>query len=216
MDERWTTVDHSRGGGTTPDASASAAGVPLGSTPPLREEVREGSGDQTGGVTTHEVRREGGRGEMSAREQFDRGCAMLDGGDPQAALVHLRVAFEQDGHDSRVRSCYGLCVGLVERRFEEAVSLCQSAAKQEFFNPDLYFNLARLHLGFGFKAEGVRYLRRGLMIDPSHEAIQQALRELGDRCAPVLGFLPRRHPVNRWLGAVRHTIATHRPLRWAT
>ena len=104
----------------------------------------------------------------------------------------------------------------LEERFEEAVELCQGAAKQEFFNPDLYWNLARLHLGFGFKAEGVRYLRRGLMIDPAHPAILEALRDLGDRAAPVLTFLPRQHPVHRWLGAVRHTIITHRPLRWAS
>ena len=152
----------------------------------------------------------------SARELFDRGCALYEGGDPEAALPLLRRAHEVDENNARVRSWYGLCAGLVDRQFEEAVALCQSAAKQEFFNPDLYLNLARLYLGFGFKAEGVRYLRRGLMIDPGNVAITSAMRELGDRGAPVLGFLPRRHPVNRWLGAVRHTITTHRPLRWAT
>lgn len=150
-----------------------------------------------------------------ARAFFDRGCAIFEGGDPQSALDYLQRAHAQEGHNARVRSWYGLCLGLAERQFEEAVELCQSAAKQEFFNPDLYLNLARLYLGFGFKAEGVRYLRRGLMIDPGHVAISEALRELGDRGAPVLGFLPRRHPLNRWLGSVRHTIATHRPMRWA-
>jgi tetratricopeptide (TPR) repeat protein len=151
----------------------------------------------------------------TSREVFERARALFDAGDPTAALGWLERAYACDANDARVRSWYGLCVGLVERRFEEAVELCQSAAKQEFFNPDLYLNLARLYLGFGFKAEGVRYLRRGLMIDPGHAEILQMLRDLGDRAAPVLGFLPRRHPVNRWLGAVRHVIATHKPMRWA-
>lgn len=156
------------------------------------------------------------RDEIDSRALFERGRSMVEGNDLSSALALLRTAYASNGNDAKVRSWYGLCVGLEERDFDAAVALCQSAAKQEFFNPDLYLNLARLYLGFGFKAEGVRYLRRGLMIDPAHAAILQALRELGDRSPPVLGFLPRRHPVNRWLGAVRHTVAIHRPLRWAT
>lgn len=153
---------------------------------------------------------------LSPRERFERGRALFEGGRYEEALPLLRTAHAVEGNDARVRSWYGLCLGLVERRFEEAVTFCLSAAKQEFFNPDLYWNLARLHLGFGFKSEGVRYLRRGLMIDPGHAAIRAAMQDLGDRAAPVLAFLPRRHPVNRWLGAVRHTILTHGPLRWAS
>jgi len=156
-----------------------------------------------------------GEAESSSRETFERARVLFDEGDVPAALSLLEPAYARDGNDARVRSWYGLCLGLSERRFEEAVALCQSAAKQEFFNPDLYLNLARLYLAFGFKSEGVRYLRRGLMIDPSHREILDMLRDLGDRAAPVLGFLPRRHPVNRWLGAVRHVITTHRPMRWA-
>ncbi len=156
------------------------------------------------------------RGESDSRVLFEQARSMVEGGDLAGAVAILRPAHASNGHDAKVRSWYGLCVGLVERDFEGAVALCRSAAKQEFFNPDLYLNLARLHLGFGFKAEGVRYLRRGLMIDPAHSGILQALRELGDRSPPVLGFLPRRHPVNRWLGAVRHTVSIHRPLRWAS
>ena len=65
-------------------------------------------------------------------------------------------------------------------------SLCRSAAKEEFFNPALYHNLARVHLAFGFKAEGIRYLRRGLMIDPGQRA------DRGGLCAFwECGGLPR-------------------------
>lgn len=159
---------------------------------------------------------DGASDEASARETFERGRALFEGGDPEGALPVLEIAYAAEGNDSQVRSYYGLCLGLVDRRFEEAVELCRSAVKQEFFNPDLYFNLARLHFGFGFKLEGVRFLRRGLMIDPSHEGILRSLREVGDRATPVLGFLPRRHPVNRWLGAVRHSVVTFRPLRWVS
>ena len=91
---------------------------------------------------------------------------------------------------------------MVDRRFDKALSLCRSAAKEEFFNPALYHNLARVHLAFGFKAEGVRYLRRGLMIDPGNAALAEDLRVLGIRRAPAMPFLSRRHVLNRWLGAL--------------
>jgi hypothetical protein len=152
----------------------------------------------------------------SIRELLDTGCSLFEGGDPAAALIPLRDAFRRERNNARIRSYYGLCLGLVERRFEESVELCQSAAQQEFFNPDLYLNLARLHLGFGFKVEGVRYLRRGLMIDPGNLAILDMLQSLGDRRLPVLGFLPRKHPVNRWLGTLRYRVARSVGFRWAT
>ena len=37
----------------------------------------------------------------------------------------------------------------IERAFDRALELCRSAAKEEFFNPELYHNLARVHLAFG-------------------------------------------------------------------
>jgi tetratricopeptide (TPR) repeat protein len=91
----------------------------------------------------------------------------------------------------------------VERRFEKALELCRSAAKEEFYNPELYHNLARVHMAFGFKAEAIRYLRRGLMIDPANASLAADLERLGRRRVPVLQFLPRNHPLNRWLGRMR-------------
>ena len=95
---------------------------------------------------------------------------------------------------------------MVDRRFNKALELCSAAVKEEFFNPDLYLNLARVHLAFGFKAEGLRYLRRALMIDPASASAQAELRRLGQRRRPVLGFLRRRHLFNLWLGRARQRL----------
>ncbi len=135
-----------------------------------------------------------------AEDHFGQGLAALEIGEYEAALDRFRSAHRRSPGSPRVRSYYGLCLGLAERRFEEALALCRSAAKEEFFNPVLYHNLARVHLAFGFKAEGIRYLRRGLMIDPDDELIQQSLVALGVRREPILRFLRRRHLINRWFG----------------
>jgi tetratricopeptide (TPR) repeat protein len=137
---------------------------------------------------------------VTAEESYRRGRDLLERGEMQPALEHFRTAHQVDRANPRYRSFYGLGLALVERRFDRALELCRSAAKEEFFNPELYHNLARVHLAFGFKAEAIRYLRRGLMIDPGNTAMLSELNELGLRRRPVLTFLPRRHPLNRLLG----------------
>lgn len=142
----------------------------------------------------------------TAEEHYRRGRERLDAGDAAGALAELRTAHQLEQTNPRYRSFHGLALALAERRLDRALELCRSAAKEEFFNPELYHNLARVHLAFGFKAEAIRYLRRGLMIDPSHGAMRADLAHLGRRGRPVLTFLPRRHPVNRLLGRVRRRL----------
>ena len=137
---------------------------------------------------------------FSAEEHFRRGEEALEQGRQDLALGHFRAAHRLDSVSPRYRSYYGLAVGLVERRLDRALDLCRSAAREEFFQPLHYHNLALLHLAFGFKAEAVRYLRRGLMIDPDNADIHAALRQLGVRRRPPLAFLRRQSFLNRWLG----------------
>lgn len=132
-----------------------------------------------------------------------RGRALLGQGEAEAAVQCLRPIFDEDRAHAQVRSFYGLAIGLARGRYHEALDLCSSAVKQEFFNPDLYINVARLNLAFGFKAEALRYLRRAKMIDPANPSIEGLFAELGFRSDPVLRFLPRRHLLNRWLGSAR-------------
>jgi tetratricopeptide (TPR) repeat protein len=140
---------------------------------------------------------------FTAEEQYRRGRALLEESRDPEALECFRSAHQIDRANPRYRSFYGLGLALVERRFEKALELCRSAAKEEFFNPELYHNLARVHMAFGFKSEAIRYLRRGLMIDPANSGLAIDLERLGRRRMPVLQFLPRNHPVNRWLGRMR-------------
>ena len=140
--------------------------------------------------------------QFSVDEHFQQGEAALAAGDAPAALEHFRISHRLDPESARYRSYLGLCLGLAERRFDRALELCRAAAKEEFFNPVLYHNLARVHLAFGFKAEGIRYLRRGLMIDPYNAALLEEMAGLGLRRRPALRFLRRGHLLNRWLGRV--------------
>jgi Flp pilus assembly protein TadD len=141
-----------------------------------------------------------------ARELFERGANDLDAGLDEEALWSLRQAVELAPGHAQLRSLLGLAIARSLRDFEESRVLCESAAKQEFFNPDLYLNLSRVYLEFGRKSEALRYLRRGQMIDPGHKMIRRTIAKLGRRRMPIVPFLPRRHIVNRALGTVRNLV----------
>ena len=138
-----------------------------------------------------------------ADEALARAEMLLHEGCYSDALPLLEDAHRRDPGSATVRSAYGLCLGLAKHEFQRANELCESAVKQEFFNPDLYLAMARLHLAFSFKSDGIRYLKRGRMIDPGHPAIAAELEKLGARQPPPLRFLPRAHVLNRWLGRAR-------------
>jgi len=141
-----------------------------------------------------------------ARALFERGVLNLDAGRDDEALSCLREAAELAPGHAQLRSLLGVAIARTQRDFEESRALCESAAKQEFFNPDLYLNLSTIYLEFGRKSEALRYLRRGQMIDPGHTLIRRMIAELGRRRMPIVPFLPRRHLVNRALGSARNLV----------
>lgn len=155
-----------------------------------------------------QARATSGRHELDAevRTAFERGRAALQANDFKAAVTALREANRLAPDHAQIRSGLGVAIAHAERDFETARTLCESAAKQEFFNPELYLNLARVYLSVGRRPEALRYLRRGQMIDPGHQAIRDAIHDLGLRRLPILPFLPRRHVMNRMLGSVRSLV----------
>jgi len=143
---------------------------------------------------------------VTSKHLLESALERVEQGEYEAALPLFSQLLDREPRSARLRSYHALCEAITNRSFENGLEQCQAAAKQEFFNPELYLNLARLHLAFGFKSEGVRFIRRGLMIDPSNESLSIAMVDLGARISPVLSFLPRRHPLNRWLGRARRGI----------
>lgn len=141
--------------------------------------------------------------EFLPEEHYRRGLALLGEAHGSAAFEHLSRAYLADPQNAKFRSSYALALALVRRQFLGAVELARGALRQEFYNPELYLNLARIYLAFGFKADAVRFLRRGLMVDPDDDRLKRKLAELGVRRRPALLFLPRGHLVNRVLGRIR-------------
>jgi tetratricopeptide (TPR) repeat protein len=137
--------------------------------------------------------------EFTAEEHYRRGLTLLEGGHGDDAFEHLSRAYLTDPQSARYRSAYALAlVGAAE--------LARAAVRQEFYNPDLYLNLARIYLTFDMKSDAIRFLRRGLMVEPDNDQIQNRLVELGVRRRPLFRFLPRSHVFNRIFGRVQSRV----------
>jgi hypothetical protein len=92
---------------------------------------------------------------------------------------------------------------MVSTKTQIALELCESAVAVEFYNPDLFHNLARVHLRMGRRDRAYPVLLRGLQLHPSHRGIRSDLRAMGMRRRPILPFLSRGNPVNRFFGMMR-------------
>ncbi len=145
--------------------------------------------------------------EFTPQEHYQRGQALIESGHGPDALEHLSRAYLSDPQNASYRSAYAVALARVRQQFTGAVELARGAIRQEFYNPELYLNLARIYLAFDFKAEAVRFLKRGLMVDPESTTLQGSLAELGIRRRPPFRFLPRTHPANRLLGRLQARLA---------
>ena len=97
-------------------------------------------------------------------------------------------------------SYYAVALANVEGDYDRAISLCLTAAEKEFYNPEIYFNLGKILLLNGQKTLAIKAFRKGLRFDETHPGLNDELRKLGVRRRPVLSFLPRRSPLNKFLG----------------
>lgn len=101
-------------------------------------------------------------------------------------------------------SYLGYGIALRQSRLDEGLKLCQHSIKVEFYQPENYVNLARLQLLRKDRSGAVRTIRSGLKVDPQNADLLVLHRDLGIRKLPVLPFLSRSNPINRFLGSVRH------------
>jgi len=100
-------------------------------------------------------------------------------------------------------SYLGLALTLAQGRSDDAIRLCEQAVKREFFDPDLFCNLGIVYLRNRQRGRAFDAFQRGLTLKPGHRRIREELDRYDRRSDPVLGFLPRQHPLNRLAGRVR-------------
>ena len=143
-----------------------------------------------------------------AERAFEKGLQSIARGDFLAALAFFEASMAllpAHGGTQAIAamSYYGLCLACATDRLPEARDLCEAAVEAVPEDPDLYLNLGRVCERQEDREHAFRTYVRGLRLNPRHPGLVEALRRLGFRRRPVIGFLPRHHAVNRALGSLR-------------
>ena len=142
-------------------------------------------------------------GQRAPEEDLQRGLSLLNRGFGAEAFEQLTQAYQRNPKNAGCRSGYALGLALVQGQFLPAMRIAQDALSREFYNPDLYLHLVQIYLAAGQKSEAIHYLEQGEQLDGEHPGLFEARHEVGDRRSPVLPFLARSNPLNRWLGRLR-------------
>ncbi len=147
-----------------------------------------------------------------AAPSLRQGIEAMNRGDHLIAMAHFEALLtrvkQRPNHveEAAALSYYGLALALHAPGRREALGFCERAAQAEFFNADLYLNLARVCLILGERLRAADAIQRGLSLRPGHAGLRRALVQIGRRRAPLFPFLSRRHPINVLLGRWRHRL----------
>jgi len=142
--------------------------------------------------------------ESTALSEFKEGIGFLKNGYANSALPHLRRAVESERHNPYYLSFLGLSIARAERKWDEAVKLCETALSLKRNELQLYLNLAEVYVACGRRVSAVDTLDRALDTFGREPRLVKARNRVEVRRSPIVPFLRRTHFVNRGLGKLRH------------
>jgi tetratricopeptide (TPR) repeat protein len=131
------------------------------------------------------------------------------------ALKLLTDALEHYPSNPFIWSYQGCLEAVVNKKYSKGVNTCRHAFKilkeqvpfgEEFFSPILYLNLGKAYLAASKRKEAYASFQKGLEIDKENRALLNELKRLGMRRQPLLPFLKRSNPLNKYLGKLSHKL----------
>jgi len=133
----------------------------------------------------------------------------------KGACTLLTIALDHFPGDPFLFSYYGYLEAILNKNYKQGIDTCLKALKElkgnipeglELFYPVLYLNLGKTYLAAGYKKAALDVFYKGLAYDHENKDLLREIKKLGARKKPVVGFLPRTHPVNKYLGKLRHKL----------
>ena len=136
----------------------------------------------------------------TAEEHFKNGLSFLAKDNIPDAFEAFRKAYESNSNTARYISYYGLCIALYTEDIETGLELCTRAIRTEFFRSEYYLNLGKAFVKAGKKQSAINTFRKGLRIDKKNEDIKKELEKMGIRAKPIIPFMARSNPINKYIG----------------
>ncbi len=115
-----------------------------------------------------------------------------------------------------ILSHFGYLQAAVEGKYRTGVENCRKAIGIMQQNAgrevpaELYLNLGKAYAAAGRRKEAVDTLERGIRYDSGNDLLNE-LRSIGIRRKPVIPFLNRSNPINKYIGMFLHKRKTMKP-----
>lgn len=147
------------------------------------------------------------------KELAEKGIELCQQNRWKDGLPFLAQVAEADHADDTLPDTFysylGFGISIVENRVKEGLLLCQHSVKTNFFSPENFANLAGVHVLAKDRVSAVKAIEKGLALDAQHPYLVQQMHKMGWRRPPVISFLDRTNPLNKYLGRRRHKNAQH-------
>jgi tetratricopeptide (TPR) repeat protein len=150
-------------------------------------------------------------GKKSLPDYLDEIKTLLQKKNHVNALKLLSIALDDYPDDPFLLSYYGCLEAILNKNYKLGIETCSKAIKmfkgktpfgQEFFYPIFYLNLGRTHLAAGNKKKAIEAFHKGLTYDHENKDLLREIKKLGMRRKPVVRFLSRSHPINKYIGMI--------------
>jgi tetratricopeptide (TPR) repeat protein len=155
------------------------------------------------------------KGKKTPIEYLDEIKTLLQRKSHTKALKLLDAALEQYPNEPFILSYYGCLEAILNKSYIYGIETCLKALKivkdripfgHEFFYPVLYLNLGRTYLAAGNRKKAIEAYQKGLVFDNENKDLLQEIKKLGIRRNPAVRFLPRSHPINKYIGMILHRL----------
>jgi hypothetical protein len=146
----------------------------------------------------------------------------------RAVKTHLRTGKQKEAYivlqqagvlfpnDPLIISYLGCFQAVVDRKYRTGVDNCKKAIvllkkldalDREMLYPLFHLNLGRALVAAGKKKDAIETFTGGLKYDSGNTDLLKEMRSLGSRKKPLLPFLERSNPINKYLGMLLHADA---------
>jgi hypothetical protein len=146
-------------------------------------------------------------------EYLDDVKKLLEANNNKGALKMLGKALAEHPYNPFLLSYFGCLEAIVNKNYDRGVDICKDAIEifkqevpfgQDFFYPVFYLNLGRAYLAAGNKENASEAFKKGLEADPENSDLTWEAKKLGMRRRPVIPFLTRSNPMNKYMGMLLH------------
>lgn len=141
-------------------------------------------------------------------DEFVKGVSHFNDQAMPKAADQFQKAYESVGHAHVYHNKYASYFGLarVLSGDTSGLDICRHASKNELYDGDVYFNLAKAEWFYVNRKLTIIALKKGLQVDNRHPGLRKMRLKMCIRQRSPLPFLPRTHPLNNALGRLMRRV----------